>query len=287
MERVSLFCFAASYLVSLGLIGLWFCRVMPLWQNGLRISSWLMSAAGLVAHSLYLWTWQPPLAWPFGGLLVLAWLLAAFHLYESAHPGRVAWSLFLLPLVLVMVGAAALFGPPLPEDLAHAPGLFSSGSLQFWNRLHAVLLLAASVVMSLAFIASLMFLLRARQLKAKMAPGKGLALFTLERLESMNRRAVAVAFPLLSAGMGIGLGVLLVHVDRLNGLYDPRVLAAVGLWLTFVVLLTLRYGARFRGSVIAWMTILAYVLLVLCLLLPHTLPTSSREPVVQTGVPSP
>lgn len=277
MERVSLFCFAASYLVSLGLMGLWYARVTTLGQSGLRVASWLMSAAGLIAHSLYLWNWQPPLAWQFGGLLVLAWFLAAFHLYESAHPGRLAWSLFLLPLVLVLVGTAALFGPPTPEESGHIPGLFATGSLQFWNRLHAVLLLAASVTMSLAFIASLMFLVRARQLKAKVAPGKGLALFTLERLEGMNRRSVAISFPLLSAGMGVGLGVLLVHADRLNGLSDPRILAAGGLWLTFVVLLVLRYGARLRGSVMAWMTIVAYFLLIVCLLLPHTLPTVARE----------
>jgi len=283
MERVSLFCFAASYLVSLAMIGLGTVQAFGAFRKPLKVGSWVMSLAGLIAHSFYLWNWQPPLAWPFGGLLVLAWLLAAYHLYESAHPDRQAWSFFALPLVLILVGASALFGPPDPDE--SLPGLFSTGSLQFWNRLHAVLLFAASVVLSLGFIASLMYLVRARQLRVKMAPGQGLQLFTLERLESMNRRAIALAFPLLTAGMGVGLAVLLVHVDRLSGLTDPRVLAAVGLWLTFVVLLILRYGARLRGSVLAWLTILVFGFLLFCLLLPHTLPLNAREaPVTQGGI---
>lgn len=292
MERISLFCFAASYALSLGLDGLAVWRGNPVfrgWPGAVtwfRGGAWLMAMAGLVAHSLYLWTWQPPLAWQFGGLLVLAWFLAVFAVYERSHPGRVSWSMFLLPLVLGLVGVATLIGPPPPGD-GRIPGLFSTGSLQFWNTLHGVLLLAASVVLSLAFIGSLMFLIRARQLRYKLAPGRGLSRFTLEGLETMNKRLVAVAFPLLSVGMGLGAGLLFVHASKLDGLYDPRVLAAIGLWITFVVLFGLRYGARFRGSVMAWMTICAWIMLVLCLLLPHTLPTGPRDASRSHGVWAP
>ena len=292
MERVSLFCFAASYALSLGLDCLAMWQRLPLFKKWpqlpgwFRGGAWIMAAAGLVAHSLYLWTWQPSIAWQFGWLLVVAWFLAAFSVYEQAHRGRVSWSIFLLPMVLGMVGMATIIGPPPPEE-GGLPNLFSMANLNFWNRLHGVLLLAASVVLSVAFIGSLMFLIRARQLKSKLAPGRGLSLFTLEGLETMNKRLVAVTFPLLSAGLGVGVGIMFAHASELDGFSDPKVLGALGLWLVFGVLLGLRYGTRFRGSVMAWMTVGVWLLFVVCLVLPHTLPTGPKASSRNPGVKAP
>ncbi len=291
MERVSLFCFAASYALSLGLDCLAMGQRFPLGKKWpqlpvwCRCGAWIMAAAGLLAHSIYLWTWQPSIAWQFGWLLVLAWFLAAFSVYERSHRGRVSWSMFLLPMVLGMVGVATLIGPP-PEEVG-LPKLFSMANLNFWNRLHGILLLAASVVLSVAFIGSLMFLIRARQLKNKLVLGRGLSLFTLEGLETMNKRLVSVAFPLFSAGLGVGVGIMFAHASEFDGFSDPRVLGALGLWLIFGVLLGLRYGTRFRGSVMAWMTVGVWVLLVVCLVLPHTLPTGPKASSRNPGVKAP
>ncbi len=292
MERVSLFCIAASYTLSLCLDWLAMWQKFPLFKRWLhlsgwfRVGAWMMGSAGLVAHSLYLWAWQPSIAWQFGWLLVLSWFLAVFSVYERSHRGRVSWSMFLLPMVLGMVGVATLIGPP-DSGGGEIPKLFTVANLNFWNRLHGILLLAASVVLSVSFIGSLMYLIRASQLKSKLAPGRGLLPFTLEGLETMNKRLIAVAFPLLSAGLGVGVGIMFAHAAELDGISDPRVLGALGLWLVFGVLLGLRYGTRFRGSIMAWMTIGVWILLVVCLVLPHTLPTGPKASSRNSGVKAP
>src|SRR5436190_5000023 len=112
MERVTLFCFAASYAVALSL-ELWHLYqrrpVHRLLANG-------FGAAGLLAHSIYLAVQRPPLGWQFGLLLFLAWILAIFYLYGSLHHGRLAWGVFVLPLLLGLVGLAAALGPPSADE---------------------------------------------------------------------------------------------------------------------------------------------------------------------------
>jgi ABC-type transport system involved in cytochrome c biogenesis permease subunit len=57
--------------------------------------------------------------------------------------------------------------------------------------------------------------------------------------------------------------------DQLAGWTDPRVLTTGALWLTFAVLIYLRYGFHLRGRKVAFLTIFAFVLLVCCLALSH------------------
>ena len=75
-------------------------------------------AAGLLAHTLFLASKRPPLAWPFGWLLLLSWVLAIFYLYGSLHHRRLAWGVFVLPVVLGLValgGLGAWIDPPPPD----------------------------------------------------------------------------------------------------------------------------------------------------------------------------
>src|SRR5687767_4641498 len=112
MERVTLFCFAASYAVALGL-ELWHLyRRRPVH----RLLANLFGSAGLLAQTIYLAVQRPPLALQSGLLLVLAWILAIFYLSESLHHVRQPWGLFVLPVLLVLVLLAAFIGPGASDD---------------------------------------------------------------------------------------------------------------------------------------------------------------------------
>ena len=50
---------------------------------------------------------------------------------------------------------------------------------------------------------------------------------------------------------------------------SPKVLSTVGLWVVFALLLYLRYGAHVRGRRLAWMTMLAFGLLLAALAPAH------------------
>jgi ABC-type transport system involved in cytochrome c biogenesis permease subunit len=269
LDRITILCFAASYGVALALEFLHLFRPRPVYR-------WLtagFAAAGLLAHTLFLLVQRPPLASPFGSLLLLAWVVAIFYLYGSVHHRHLAWGAIVLPVVFGLTLLAALTGPPGPtaEGSSDLPGEAA------WGLIHGGLLLLAAVGVCVAFVASVMYLIQARQLRSKVLPGKGLKLGSLERLEQMNRRAINTAFPLLTAGVVLGVLLLAQHADQLGGWTDPKIWSTGLLWLVFVLLLYLRYGYHLRGRPLALLTILAFALLLVTL--------ASSHAIVQGGTP--
>src|SRR5262249_2869025 len=208
LDKITSFCFGASYAVALLLELLQLIRPRPVQ----RLVGLLFGGAGLLAQTLYLVVQQPSLASPAGSLLFLSWILAVFYLYGSLHHRQLAWGVFVLPMVLGLVVLTAL----IPSDDV-TPGPFDAwrgGS--FWGVIDGSLLLLAAVGGCVGFVASIMYLVQARRLRLKAAPGDGVKMLSLERIEQMNRRAINLAFPLLTAGVLVGLALLFQRADQLN-----------------------------------------------------------------------
>ena len=94
-------------------------------------------------------------------------------------------------------------------------------------------------------------------------------MLNLERLETMNRRALNWAFPMLTAGLLVGT-ILLQHGHALgDNVLSLKVLSTAGLWLVFLVLLYLRYGAHVPARRLALFSIGAFVLLIVALVASH------------------
>jgi len=266
IDRVTFLCFAASYALALGL------ELLLLFQARwlLRVLAGLAAAAGLLAHTLFLAGQHVSLASATGALLYPAWVLAVFYLIGSIHHRRVAWGVFVLPVILVLTLMArmltlSLGGWPAPDAAAAADP-------RELRILHILFFVLAAVGVSIGFIASVMYLVQAHRLKAKAVPGKGLRLLSLERLETMNRRAITWAFPLLTVGLFLGIAQMFQEGTRLQGWTDPRVVSTCILWAVFAIVLYLRYGFHLRGRRVALLTILAFGLLLLTLIKPHHLP---------------
>ncbi len=262
--ETNILCFFASYLAALGL-ELWHhFRPRPIWRRLAQVCG----AAGLVAQTFFLVAKPAPLAFQYGWMLFLAWILAVFYLFGSFHYQRLAWGVFVLPVVLGLValgGLGAIWDPQSKEPRPNQ--FFFIDDVLSFQAAHAALLLLATVGLCVGFVASLMYLYQAHRLRTKKLPSKGPRMLSLERLEMMNRRAVIVAFPLLTVGMLIG--VALMFVPTIKDWTDPRVLSAFVLWLAFALLLYLRFGAHLRGRQIAVWTIVTFGLLLVCLTLSH------------------
>jgi len=261
MASIKIFCFLASYTLAL---------VLELWHHfqprpALRRFAQFAAAAGFVAQTLYLADKGPPLKWLSGFALILAWILALFYLFGSLHYQRLAWGVFVLPLVVGLV-VLGHFGPLLHSEDTGTGSHYRLENIVSLRVVHGVLLLLAAVGLCVGFVASLMYLYQARLLRTKQ-PVHGPNTLSLERLEMMNRRAIVVAFPLLSAGMLLGIGLM--FAEQISGWTDPRVLSSFVLWLTFGILVYLRFGAHLRGRRIAVWTIVTFGLMVACLTLAH------------------
>lgn len=276
LDKITIFCFAASYTVALVLELLQLVKPRPV----LRLVGLGFGAAGLLAHTLYLLVQVPEktatlLASPLWSLLFLAWILAVFYLYGTIHHRQQAWGVFVLPVVLALIGLARL--APLDEgsDRSDLSFFESFRGDRFWGSIHGILLLLASVGVCVGFVASVMYLIQARRLRAKLPPGSGMKLLSLERLEEMNRRAVNLAFPFLTIGVIVGAVLMIHRSEQLQGWADPKILGAVGLWVVVALLLYLRYGYHLRGRRLAQLTIAAFVLLLVTLVSSHSLVSGS------------
>jgi ABC-type transport system involved in cytochrome c biogenesis permease subunit len=271
LHRVSLMCFLASYTLALAL-ELFHLR---LGRPALRWLAVAAGSAGLVAHTLYLVAKQPPLIWQFGWMLFVAWVLAIFYLTGAIHYRRQTWGVFVLPLVIGLLAVGVLLG--LPPDDAPRPRDELLSPDRLWERVHAGVLLLATVGVCIGFLASLMYLIQAHRLRTKALPGQGMKLLSLERLEAMNRRALLLAFPLLSAGVIAG-AVLIAQGSESVGWTDARVLSTLVLWTVFALLMYLRIGHHLRGRQVALMTIAAFVMLLVSLILSHPLRPGGSAP---------
>lgn len=262
LSRVTVFCFAASYAVALAL-ELWhLMRPRPI----LRYLALGLGAAGLLAHALFVLFQPLPLANANGSLLFLALILAIFYFYGALHHRNLAWGIFVLPLVLALVILAELFRPTGSEG--NAP-LFGFRVEHFWGMIHGWLVLLAAVGVCVGFLASVMYFFQLQRLRAKTSPTHGVRLWSLERIEAMNKRAILWAFPLLTAGLIVGIALQVHRNVNWEGFSSPKVLSTLGLWVVFAILLYLRYAVHARGRQLALWTMVAFALLVIALVFAH------------------
>ncbi len=266
MDKISLFCFGASYTVALVLNILYQFKPLKL----LNILEIVFALAGLFAQSWYLAWWQPPLAQQFGWFLLSSWILSTLYLYGIIHYRKIAWGTFVLPLIIGLVTLAAIFPPAVDASGNRIGGLVSN--IKVLGLLHVGFLLTATVAICIGSLASFMYLLHSNQLKLKLAPGKGLAMLSLEKLEKLIRFSIATAFPLLSMGLLVGLYLMLKNIEKITGWEDPKVVGSSILWLAFLILIYARYGFHLRGKQLAGLTLTAFALLIICLILPHNIP---------------
>lgn len=210
ISRISIVCFAASYLVALA------CEASRLlFRSGIRGAVMVaFASAGFVAHTLFLaWraTHEPsvPLSSPFDWYLLAAWLLAGGSLWLTVANPRSPIGLFMLPLVLGLIGAAHLSSRiPFPQ----------SPATQVWGAIHGGFIFAASVAVAFGASTGSMWLIQAGRLARKQAPARGLRMPSLEKLAGFTGRSATIAAWTATAGFASGL--VLNAVNTRQGMLD-------------------------------------------------------------------
>jgi ABC-type uncharacterized transport system permease subunit len=285
LSGVSIVCFAVSYTVALGL------EVSRLlFRSGIRGAAMLAFAgAGLLAHSAFLYhrvvnSDASPLSSQQDWFLVAAWMLVVVYLYLVYYHPKNAFGLFILPLVLGLIAAAALFADPQPY--AREP------ASKIWGMIHGISILTGAVAMLIGFATGLMYLSQARRLKHKRPPTRGFTLPSLEWLQKANGRAIVVS--VLMLGVGVLSGMIL---NRINGdplakplpWTDPVVMTTTLMfaWLLVASGITLIYRPARAGHKVAYLTLASFVFLVIALgvgLLSETQHGNTRDGQEETRV---
>jgi ABC-type transport system involved in cytochrome c biogenesis permease subunit len=275
LSGISVFCFAASYAVSLALEAtrLWF-------RSGVRGALMLgFAAAGLLAHTLFLGyraftTAGAPLSSQFDWYLLAAWILIAVYLYSTYYHPKAAIGLFLLPLALALIGVAQLSPTePFPQTPA----------AQVWGILHGVFLLLGYVAVIVGFAAGLMYLVQANRLKRKQLPAQGLRLPSLEWLDHVNSRAVVLSAVLVAAGFFSGVVLNAVnhrHQSDYVSWTDPIIWRSAGmmLWLIVAAIFSRLYKPANHGRKVAYLTVASFVFLAISVLIRPLVGTEHSPP---------
>src|SRR5260370_28093503 len=141
------------------------------------LAAWF-AGAGLLAHALYLLVQRRSLASQYGLLLFLGWIVAVYYLAGSLHYRQQSRGVFVLPVVLGLIILAGLSGSAAGVGQIDKEADVLPGEL-FWGYVHAGLLMLAAVGICVGFVASVMYLVQTRQLRAKVV--HGLKLPSLER----------------------------------------------------------------------------------------------------------
>jgi len=194
-------------------------------------------------------------------LLWAAWLIAIVYFAALFYLPRSPTGIVLLPIVL---------GLMLSSCWASTEPLVSGQSLRIWGQIHGLMLLVGTVTVCIGFLAGLMYLAQSYALKHARSSANGLRLPSLEWLERVNSRTLALSALLIALGFISGV-VMSVAKHRRESTYvlwtDPVVLslAAMMLWLVAAEVFRLVYPAARQGRKVAYLTLASFVFLVIAL----------------------
>ncbi len=293
LYKISITCFAASYLVVLVLE---ISRVF--FQAGLRKYIRVgFAAAGLFAHTVYL-VLQGKLeldatgiwlsSWS-GWCLAAAWVLAAAYLWISLRQSKSVIGLFLMPVVLILICAGVLLD---------GTSTFSVDRVKsIWNMVHGSTLLLGTAIVALGFVFGIVYLIQAARLKRKIVASKLFRLPSLEWLQRSSEISLIASTLLLGGGLVSGIALNLVNhaadgdaVSTGTIAWSHPVVWSSGvlfLWLLAAALFNMFYRPARQGRKVAYLVVTTFLFLVLELAIVwwagHAVNESTKE-IAQTKV---
>lgn len=240
-----------GYLAGAGAYILYFYRRE--WERRAVVVSWAAwGLHGAALAALLAEVRHPPIYSSFEAILFLAWLIMLHYLViDLIFSVRVA-GVFLLPVLAgLLVYAATL---PRPAEPAATP-------VNYWILVHAVLALGGYGAFALAFVASLMYLLQERQLRAKAFALVYHRLPPLDTLDSLSFKFILYGFPLLTLAIITG-SIWAGRIWQKPWFAEPKGWWTVLIWAVYAAYLLLRVRAGWGGRRAAYLVVFGFVAVV-------------------------
>ena len=271
-----------AQLVAAGLVALWFaaisCGVAVRLRRGrptpTRLARALTLLGVLATAGVLAWHLFPQVfagRWrPFGdnfeALLWLGLLPAVFVASVQSRRPVPGLELFMLPPVVLLLGAAAVAEAWWPREYDLRGGVIA---------VHRVASYGGAAAFAVAAVAGVLYLRQSGRLRDKTPLSTARHFGGLERLETWSVLFATLGFCLLTVGLVTGLARLETATVSLETL-TPKIALACGVWLVYAVALHAPLLPRFsdlRGRGAAWLSVAGFALMVLALLAVQWTPT--------------
>jgi ABC-type transport system involved in cytochrome c biogenesis permease subunit len=201
-----------------------------------------------------------PLVGTTAAVSAFVWLLALAYLYVELTTEERAMGMFVTSLLAML---AIL--PALDPEAAERPALLRSPLF----TIHVLSMLLAYASFALAFTIGITYVLLFKEIKAKHLGFFYTRLPSLQTLDAMNARAVVVGWVFLTCGLIIG-GIWAMQIagsadPRVQAMSvgDPKILVALVSWVIYSFALLARRVIGWSGRRAAWLSALAFVVVLL------------------------
>lgn len=230
----------------------------------------LTALAVLIWHSSKRGSWLP-LEDNFDAFVWLGILLTLFVLYVQRTKPIAGIDFFLMPVVILLLVAAAVFGRSKPHPYTPAA----------WSWVHRVSAYGGAVAFAVAAAVGAMYLITNARLRRKDVVTTGPNFGSLERLEHFTRISVTLGFALLTIGLITGLIEVLDHggTQRLgpHWFLNPKVLLAFAVWIIYALVLHAPINPSFRGRKAAMLSVLGFLIMVWTLIAVQFMPAGGAR----------
>jgi ABC-type transport system involved in cytochrome c biogenesis permease subunit len=201
-----------------------------------------------------------PLVGTTAALSAFVWLLGLSYLYIEVTTDERTMGVFVAPL-LVMLDII----PALDPGVSPRPPLLQSPLF----TVHIVSMLFAYASFALAFVLGVTYVLLFKEIKARHLGFFYARLPSLQALDDMNSRVVAIGWIFLTIGIAVG-GLwamqLQASIDpraQNMSVRDPKILVALVCWAVYSFGLIARRSIGWSGRRAAWLSAIAFVIVLL------------------------
>jgi len=216
------------------------------------LAGWAAHTVALIVRSLELGA--PPLGSLPDAISVAVWVIVLLEVLIEQRTGVRVLGAFVLPIV-VMLSLQATTSPP---------GAFPPALASAWVWVHIALAMVGFAAFVFNFAGAIMYLLQERQLKAKRPGAFYYRLPSLQTLDRLTFRTLALGFPVLTTGLV--LGALWARAAWGSAFtFDPLAFFSLLAWVIYAGTLAGRAVAGWHGRRAAYFSIIGFAALVVTL----------------------
>jgi cytochrome c-type biogenesis protein CcsB len=216
------------------------------------LAAWGVHTVALIVRAVE--SGAPPLGNLADAISVGVWVIVALELMIEQRTGLRVLGAFVLPIVVLLSLKATT-----TRTAGLAPALASA-----WIWIHIALAMVGFAAFVFNFVGALMYQLQERQLKTKRPGAFYYRLPSLETLDRLTFRTLALGFPFLT--VGLLLGALWARTAWGSALaFDPLAFFSLVAWVIYAGNLAGRAAGGWHGRRAAYFAIFGFAALVLTL----------------------